>query len=623
MSAKARIALIALALALAIAPSARAEESAAESSSRFGLEEIAEGFRHVERWHVDDARTVAERAYREHPDSALTLALVAEVKMHMSDYAGAVEFYDRAREAGAPDQLLSTAPLAKAALKATQGYEEFVGERFIVRYTPGKDAILVPYVLETLEKARDRVGGLLGWRPDARVIVEIYPTADTLAAVSTLTQKEIRDSGTIALCRWNRLMVTTPRAVYFGYAWRDTLAHELTHLIIGGASSNTVPIWLHEGIAKFAETAWRTDPGAGLSVEQQTAVREAAKKNKLIPFAKMHPSMAKLKSQDETSLAFAEVFTFIEFLVKRKGWEGMREALKAMAGGASDEEAIQLVHGKSLKGLEVEWKEMLKTREVKRGGEAPAADRKVLVKSTADAPEDQLHGVGKKGRRFARAADLLFARGRVKAAQKELEKASRETGSPLISAKLAMVAMTAGDYDAAEKAARQAIEGTPDLAGPNITLAEILVHRNKMEEAKVPLERALSVNPFDPRIYPLMLLVLGRDGDVEKRRHAELAQALLSADHAAAPPVILGHGGLVEVGALPFSRVYVHREGDETKRFSATGMVTPTAPIKIKPGRVEIRLVPPTGKPSQSTVTVLESQDGTTPQQISPSGEGS
>jgi tetratricopeptide (TPR) repeat protein len=615
-----QIGLVALAIACLASPSARAEEES--SSSKFGIEEIAEGFHDIERWHVDDARKLAERAYREHPDSALTLALVAEVKMHMSDYPGAVEFYERAKEAGAPDQILSTEPLAKAAMKATKGYDEFVGEHFIIRYAPGKDAILVPYVVETLDKARDRIGELLGWKPEARVVVEIYPTADTLAEVSTLTQQEIRASGTIALCRWNRLMVTTPRAVYFGYAWRDTLAHELTHLIIGGASSNTVPIWLHEGIAKFAETTWRTDPGAGLSIEQQASVRDAAKRNKLIPFEKMHPSMAKLKTQEETSLAFAEVFTFIEFLVKRKGWDGMREVLKAMANGASDEEAIQTVHGKTLKALESEWKEMLKTREVRKGGEVQATDRKVVVKAAPDAPEDQLHGVNKKGRRFARAADLLYARGRLKAAEKELEKAYKETGSPLLSAKLAMVALGAGDLDAAEKAAKQAIEGTPDLAGPNITLAEILVHRGKLKEAEAPLDRALSVNPFDPRIYDLLRVVL-KDGDPEAKKHAELAHLLLQGEKQSPAVRSFGHGGLVEIEAMPFSRVYVLRDNDEMKSFVPTGMVTPTAPIKMKPGRIEVRLVPPTGPEIRRTATVVESQDGATPQQISPGPDGS
>lgn len=651
---EARRALLFAVVAAGLLPAGRAAAGDdAPPKGHLALEDIAQGFRAIERWHVDDARRIAERAYREHPDYPLTLALVGEVKMHMSDYQGALEFYRRARDAGAPEQILQTESLARATRQATEGYEEYVGEHFIVRYPAGKDAILVPYTLETLEKARERLGELLGWRPDSRVVVEIYPSADTLAHVSTLTEKEIRDSGTIALCRWNRLMVTSPRAVYFGYAWRDTMAHELTHLIIGGASSNTVPIWLHEGIAKFSETAWRGEPGDGLSVDQQVAVRDAARKGKLIPFEKMHPSMAKLKSQEETSLAFAEVFTFIEFLVKRKGWDGMREVLRLMAGGASDEEAIRTVHGKSLKALSEDWMAGLKTREVRQSN-AIAADRKVVVKAQPDAPDDQFHGLSKKGRRFARAADLLYARGRLKAAQKELEKAYKETGSPVLSAKLAHVALATGDLESAENAARQAIAGSPDLAGPNITLAEILVRRGKTAEARAPLDRALSVNPFDPRIYQLLIAVSG-DAPA-KKREAELAQMLLGAEHGPSERS-LGRGGLVQIESLPFARVFIARAdgscvehagaveggGDPATKtlerstgstaaaarescshaFIPTGMVTPTAPVTLKPGHVEVRLVPPAGQPVSRTVTVVEAQEGGTPQLITPDSTGS
>jgi tetratricopeptide (TPR) repeat protein len=602
---------------------ARADEAA---DKRLGLQEIAQGFAAIERWHVDEARGIAERAYRDHPDYALTLALVAEVKMHMSDYAGAVDLFRRAKEAGAAEQVLQTEPLAEATLKATKDYDEQVGEHFILRYAPGKDAILIPYVMQTLEASRERIGALLGWKPEGRVVIEIYPSASLLAEVSTLTEQEIRASGTIALCRWNRLMVTSPRGVMFGYAWRDTMAHELTHLIIGGASANTVPIWLHEGIAKYAETAWRGEPGEGLSVEQQIAVREAAKKGKLIPFEKMHPSMAKLKSQEETSLAFAEVFTFIEFLVERKGWEGMRKVLSLMANGSSDEEAIESVHGKSLKALASEWMRTLKTREVRQGkrGDVAQTEHKVIVKSTPDAPEDQLHGVNKKGRRFARAADLLFARGRIKAAQKELEKAVKETGAPILSAKLAVVALASNDLDTAETAAKHALEGAPDLAGPNITLADILVRRQKMKEAKDALDRAIAVNPFDPRIHSLMLAALGPNGDAEERKHAELSMRLLAGDYQPlSKSAMLGSGGLIQIDRVPFSRVYISRGADDTGVYHSTGMVTPTGPIALKPGRAMIRLVPPVGKASFAPIEVLENDESKGPQRVIPDGTGS
>lgn len=578
---------------------------------------VLEGFSAIEAWQIDDAREIAEDLLKKKPDDAMALALMGDVKMHLGDYAGAVEAFRAARRAGAPEVALRNEVPAEAARVATQGYVETVSDTFIIRHPPGKDAILVPYAIETLEKAMDQIGTLLGWRPKSRVVVDIYPTAATLAAVSSLTKADIENSGTIALCRWNRLMITTPRAVVFGYSWRDTLSHELTHLIIGGASKNTVPIWLHEGIAKFAETAWRADPGLGITVDQQERLREAAKKGTLVPFEKMHPSMAKLPTQEMTSLAFAEVFTFIEFLVERKGWASMRKVLKEMSNGMSDAEAIEAVHGQSLAKLEKVWKRTLPKRPIKsdRTGRPIKGDRKIVLKDRADAPDDKLHGLSKRGRRFARAADLLFSRGRMKAAQRELEKAWDATKSPLISAKLAMVSLANGDLKRAEKAANDALDGTPDLAGPNLTLAEVFVRADNKEAARLPIQRAVDINPFDPRIHQLTLAIDGADSD--PGRHSRLALALLQGG--SAPTSELGQGGLIEVEGPPFWRVFLKRDGQQI----ATSMVTPTPPIALKPGTYELMLVPPVGPTQTQTIEVIAASSDGTAQRILANPTGS
>ena len=608
---RSRVAASSLALVLAATTAAHADA--------VSLVEIKEAFEALDRWQIDKARLVAERTYAQSPEHPLVLALVADVKLHMSDYPGAVAFFAKAKSAGAPPPVMQNAPLAEAARVATQGYSESVSDNFIIRHAPGKDAILVPFAIETLEATIERVGELLGWRPSSRIVVEFYPTAATLAAVSTLTEDEIKNSGTIALCKWNRLMVTSPRAVVFGYGWRDTIAHELVHLIIGGASRNSVPIWLHEGIAKFAETAWRAEPGLSLSVDQQRALRKAAKAKKLIPFEKMHPSMAKLKTQEETSLAFAEVFTFIEYLIERRGWEAMRRVLRQMGQGASDAQAIETVHGEPMKGLAKRWMAGLARREIKRDASGRAVSREVVLKDRPDAPDDKLRGVSKKGRRFARAADLLYARSRLKAAQRELEKAYAETQSPMISAKLASVAMATGDLPGAEAAARQAIAGVPDLPGPNVTLAEILVRQGKLDEAKKPLEAALAINPFDPRIHALRLATLGEGASTEDRARAQLAMGMLTGGRRPRLPP-LGTGGLIEIEGLPFSRVFIEKEG---RQLIPTGLVTPTSPLGIRPGPVQLQLVPPVGSAVTRTITVTPVPASGQPQRIAPAPPGS
>src|SRR5256885_17065872 len=100
-----------------------------------------------------------------------------------------------------------------------------------------------------------------GFSPRARNGVEVYESAQALARVSPLTVAEIKASGTIALCKYNRLMITTPRALIRGYPWIDTLSHEFVHYLVTKKGRGNVPIWLQEGLAKFLETRWRGEPG--------------------------------------------------------------------------------------------------------------------------------------------------------------------------------------------------------------------------------------------------------------------------------------------------------------------------------------------------------------------------
>ena len=85
----------------------------------------------------------------------------------------------------------------------------------------------------------------------------------------------------------------------------------------------------------------------------------------MIPFAKMHPSMAKLPSQDDTALAFAEVFDFLVYLENLVGFNKLGDLLQLMGDGKSLEAAIKTIFGKSLSRLEKAWKKDLEKRDFK------------------------------------------------------------------------------------------------------------------------------------------------------------------------------------------------------------------------------------------------------------------
>jgi tetratricopeptide (TPR) repeat protein len=601
---------LSIGLAALVAAVLRAGPAAAQDPKALdlpGFEDVSAGYEAIEAWRYDTAREVAADLWSQRAEDPLVMALMAEVKLHHGDYRGALEMYEQADRAGAPRFVLRNRALAEAARTTTEDYAEVAGDRFVIRHAPGRDAILRPWAFDTLERSLEKLSTYFGFSPEGRILVEFYPSAQTLAQVSSLSRTDIENSGTIALCKWNRLMVTTPRGVVFGYAWRDTLSHELAHLLIGGASRNRAPIWLHEGLAKYVETAWRAEPGLGISVEQQKALRRAAVEGELIPFEAMHPSMAKLPTQEQTSLAFAEVFTFIEFLVKRKGWSAIRKTLGRMGEGLSDQEALQEVYGLPFAELESRWRASLPDRPIHHpaDGRLVKGARRIELKEQPDSPDDELAGLDPESRRYARAADLLYTRGRVQAALVELRKAHTRSPSAQLAGKLAQVALQAGDLETAEAAARDAVDSGSGLAGPNVTLAQILVRQNEPEAAREALQRAVDVNPFDPRIHRAIVDLEENGGDPEA-----LAQARRALRWMAEPPRPVrpssGTGARIRVHGPPMARVFIARKDGP---FRPTRSLSPTPVLDVRPGPVKIRWVPPVGPAVERTFEVRADLD--------------
>jgi hypothetical protein len=101
-----------------------------------------------------------------------------------------------------------------------------------------------------------------GLRAEIPIRVEFYRSPSDLAAVSSLSQAEVARTGTIALCKWARLMVTTPRALAYGYPWLDSINHELVHYAVSTLTRDRAPVWLQEGWRSSSSAAGASRPAA-------------------------------------------------------------------------------------------------------------------------------------------------------------------------------------------------------------------------------------------------------------------------------------------------------------------------------------------------------------------------
>ena len=129
-----------------------------------------------------------------------------------------------------------------------------------VRYQDEADRALTPLIVETVVKARDALTRDLGvtWPKPTRITV--VRDLMSLSAMTGLPQSSAQTTGTVAVAKWGRVTLLSPRASQHGYPWRDTIAHELTHLAVTRATIDRAPFWLQEGVAKREEMRWR-EPG--------------------------------------------------------------------------------------------------------------------------------------------------------------------------------------------------------------------------------------------------------------------------------------------------------------------------------------------------------------------------
>ena len=160
---------------------------------------------------------------------------------------------------------------------------------------------------------------------------------------STLPAENVEKTGVVGICKFNRIMILSPRLLPKGYTWADTLAHEYVHYLVFLKSDNKVPVWLHEGIAKYQEKRWKEKETNVISPFYETILSEALEKDALVPIEKMHPSLAMLESAREAQLAFAQSGTMISHLVDNWGQNALIDLISSIKETDDYQAAIKSV----------------------------------------------------------------------------------------------------------------------------------------------------------------------------------------------------------------------------------------------------------------------------------------
>lgn len=300
------------------------------------------------------------------------------------------------------------------------------------------DRALVPMLADVAVKVRETLMKDLGVELLKPLRIDLVRDQFTLAAMTGLPEEAAKTTGTVAVAKWGRVTMISPRATTRGYPWLDTLAHEMTHLALSRGTRDKAPLWLQEGVAKREETRWR-DPQPLDDVPPVDVVAAVGMERGLgRPLDKLGPSIAMLPTPEQASVAFAEVQSFIRFWAKEAGEDALPKLVVRLRAADNPDDvnrAIQDVSNVDFATWDKRWRAHLASIPHDLPAEL--------------APGGDLPKVQEISKRY-RLGDLLDKRGHHQAAAIELSRAQALVpGDASIRCALAAALLAGGDRAAA------------------------------------------------------------------------------------------------------------------------------------------------------------------------------
>lgn len=421
------------------------------------------------------------------------------------------------------DLFLASVEAAEGLIVTRQGSVE-------VLHHPGIERILVQEAVDAITQAQERIAPLLGGAVPGVVRVEIYPNRSDFIAATGLPKSSVNTTGVVAISKWNRLLLISPRALGDGYGWRDTLVHEWVHLVVSYHSKDQAPIWLQEGLAKSTEMLWRQDDFE-LEVSKQSLLAGALKTDQWVTFEQMHPSMAFLPSPELAGLAYAQVASMMAFLQEQTDPKVLSRVIERVGKGEDAQDAVAAeANGGDFALFEREWKAWLATLELV--GEKVAID--AVGEHIEGGPDAIGAGEGAEDVGFdpvlsrrkelanrSRLGELMAEQGKHEAALVYFEQAmpSDEPASPAVVLAASKSLVVLGRSEQALSLLTENLTFYPEEAGTQKLAADLWRAQGQDEKALGAYLASSEVNPFDVEVQRALVALYASAGQRERSAH--------------------------------------------------------------------------------------------------------
>jgi hypothetical protein len=358
-----------------------------------------------------------------------------------------------------------------------------------IRFQDESDAPLAPFLADVAAAARESLERDLKVDLPRPLRIEVVRDLFTLAAMTGLPESAAHTTGTVAVAKWGRVTMISPRAIPRGYPWADTLAHEMAHLAETRASRERAPLWLQEGVAKRQETRWRSGRPLDDFPAADAVAAVGLDKGLGRPIDKLGGSIALLPTAEQAMVAFAEVSSFVRFWVQANNEAALPELLVRLRTADGDDyvdSAMKGVTGISLSEWNGRWLTYL-------GGVRRELPRGARLGENHPAAAD-VH-------RSLRLGRLLLDRGHPDAARQRFEPAQKQAPfDPLLRHHLAEALFALGRKSEAEKLVFR-MDDVHSEFGPWMALhGRWLLEQGEGDRASAAFDTALQLSPLTPEV---------------------------------------------------------------------------------------------------------------------------
>lgn len=206
-----------------------------------------------------------------------------------------------------------------------------------------------PTLLDASVEALDRLEVEMGIELQDEVNIFIYGDTNDMRDAVLYIQDW---AGGVAFTEYNIILMGVPPSLADTWG-RDVVPHELAHLVVAQFGRSCLggsrPTWLDEGLAVYAEG----EPSSDISGPIERGIAE----NSFEPLRSLNGSFS--AHGPEAGIAYSQSYSVVDYLLTTYGRDKMQQLILTLAEGKGYDEALEIVYGFNIDGLEQEWRTAL------------------------------------------------------------------------------------------------------------------------------------------------------------------------------------------------------------------------------------------------------------------------